>query len=482
MSTLRGVAEWMASVRGRRKALVFISEGIDYDVHDVFYANNPAVFTFNRGDLIMDEARETILAASRSNVSIYAVDPRGLTTMGDTDIEIQAYPSEAYRVGTRSLASELLVARENLQALADGTGGYAAVGTNDLNGAFDRIVEENSSYYVLGYYSTNQKRDGKYRQLDVRVNRRGAEVRARKGYGAPYGEEKEKKPRNDAKTPPAPPAVDMSMFTEMLASPLPLSGLTMNVTATPFKGTAPNATVAVLVETRGSDLRFTEQNGKYTGKLTMAITAFDKNGKMVSGERPEVSLDLRPETHKRAVQYGVRLLSRIQLRPGRYQVRVAANEGVARGSVYYDLEVPDFSKERLMMSGLVLASRTGDAALMLGADPLFGGSLLAPPTTLRDFPAGDEIAVFAEVYDNVLKPPHRVDITSTVRSDVGREVFRATEERSSDELKGARGGYGYTGRIPLKGLPPGLYVLTVEARSRLGDDDPISRAVQFRIR
>jgi VWFA-related protein len=481
MSTLRGVAEWMASVRGRRKALVFISEGIDYNVQDVFYANNPSVFEFNRGDLIMDEARETIAAASRSNISIYAVDPRGLTTMGQEDIEIAAYPSEAYRIGPRSLALELQNSQDSLRTLADGTGGFAAVNQNDLKGAFDRIVEENSSYYVLGYYSTNQKRDGKFRNLDVRVNRKGVQVHARKGYGAPYGEDKAER-NATAKKKSSPGADEMlPQLMEMLGSPLPLSGLTMNVTATAFKGTAPNASVAVLVEARGTDLKFTEKNGTFNGKLSLAVAAFDKTGKMTTGERPEVGLTLKPDTHKRVMQYGVRFLTRLQLPPGRYQVRVAANEAVSTGSVHYDLEVPDFSKERLVMSGLVLSSRTGDAALTLGADASFGGALPAPPTALRDFPVNDELALYAEVYDNVLKPPHQVDITSTIRTDVGREVYRASEARASGELGGSKGGFGYTARIPLKGLPPGLYVLTVEAGSRLGNDEPESRVVQFRI-
>jgi hypothetical protein len=112
----------------------------------------------------------------------------------------------------------------------------------------------------------------------------------------------------------------------------------------------------------------------------------------------------------------------------------------------------------------------------------FGGALVAPPTARREFPVNDELAVYAEVYDNVLKPPHRVDITSTIRTDTGREVFKATDERSSDEFGGSSGGYGYTARIPLKGLAPGLYVLTVEARSRLGNDEPVTRLAQFRIR
>ena len=67
------------------------------------------------------------------------------------------------------------------------------------------------------------------------------------------------------------------------------------------------------------------------------------------------------------------------------------------------------------------------------------------------------------------------------RADDGRELFKHDDERASSELGGGKGGYGYTTRIPLKGLSPGLYVLKVEARSRLGKGATASREVQFRV-
>ena len=97
------------------------------------------------------------------------------------------------------------------------------------------------------------------------------------------------------------------------------------------------------------------------------------------------------------------------------------------------------------------------------------------------FPQNDEIALFAEVYDNAGATPHKVDITTTVTTDEGKVLFKTDEMRDSSDLGGKRGGYGYTTRVPLKDLAPGSYVLKVEARSRLKDTPPVARELQFTV-
>ncbi len=73
---------------------------------------------------------------------------------------------------------------ESLRTLADNTDGLAVVDTNDLDKGFQRIVDDMTSYYLLGYYSTNTKLDGKVRKIKVRVKRNGVDVRARRSYRA----------------------------------------------------------------------------------------------------------------------------------------------------------------------------------------------------------------------------------------------------------------------------------------------------------
>jgi hypothetical protein len=86
------------------------------------------------------------------------------------------------------------------------------------------------------------------------------------------------------------------------------------------------------------------------------------------------------------------------------------------------------------------------------------------------------------VYDNQPAPAHRLDITTTVRADDGRVVFTNSEERSSEDLKGKPGGFGYMVRAPIRGWTPGLYVLTIEAKSRIGGEAPVSKSIQFKVR
>ena len=146
-------------MRGRRKSIVFVSEGIDYDITDVF--NNRSAST------VMDETREAIAAATRSNVSIYAVDPRGLDgARGRHDRRGELRASRACQrargrrsagVGISSLMSELRLSQDSLRTLADETGGFAAVNSNDFTTAFERIVRDNSGYYVLAYYPPSEQ-------------------------------------------------------------------------------------------------------------------------------------------------------------------------------------------------------------------------------------------------------------------------------------------------------------------------------------
>lgn len=467
LQTLKSVSEWFANVRGRRKAILFVSEGIDYDITDIIPTSGS---NHNSATTIIDDTRELVAAATKANVAIYGIDPRGLTDLSDEGITLTNFPDDtSLGIGSNSLQNEVRLSQDSLRTISDETGGFAVVNRNQFADAYDRIVGDNSSYYVLAYYPPTDK-PGKFHKIDVRVMRPGLTVRARRGYALP-------KVKAASTKPPAPngPSAEVR---EAIDSPIPVSGLTMHVFAAPFKGVAPNASVLFGVEMRGRDLKPSPND-----TLELTYLAIDANGKIKGGNTDKVTLNLKPETKARVEQTGIRLLNRLDLPPGRYQLRLAARDsaGGTVGSVLYDLEVPDFAKGPMVMSGLVLSSMAGAAQPTARPDEQLKQVMPAPPVALRAFPQNDELMLFAEIYDNVPNPAHNVDITTTITTDTGEVKFKANEERSSGDLGGKPGGYGYSAKIPLKDLTPGAYVLKVEGRSRMGAGPSAFREVRFTI-
>jgi VWFA-related protein len=302
LNTLKSLTEYLGNVRGRRKALVLFSEGIDYDINDPF-ANRDAT-------TILDATRDAIATATRGNVAIYGIDPRGLTNVG-SDVEIQSFPQDpTLDLGVSALNNELRLGQDSLRVLADETGGFASVNTNDMNGAFQRLVDDNSSYYMLGYYSTNDRRDGRFRKIEVRVNRPGLTVRARKGYVAARGRAPETKLSGPNDASPE--------LREAMTSPLPMSTLPMAASAAVFKGPAPNGSVVVSTLIGARDLELTEKNGTFHNDLEVALMAVSQSGKTFSSDRNTINLLLKPDTVPRVRAGGFRVITAIDLPVGRY--------------------------------------------------------------------------------------------------------------------------------------------------------------------
>ena len=471
LETLTRVSDWVGSIRGRRKAIVLFSEGIDYNIYN---------FQKREATTVQEKMRDVIASATRSDVSIYSIDPRGLTSLADESIEVSGgFPADpSLNLSMQSFQDSLRMAQDSLRSLSEETGGIASVNSNDFTHAFDRVVKDNSNYYVLGYYPKNDRRDGRFRHIEVKVKRPGLEVRTRRGYTAARGKAPEK--------PKVPAGDQTSTFVrDALDSPLQISGLRLHAFAAAFKGAAPNADVAVTVEADGSSFGFESKDGRFLSDFEVSTIAVDYQGKVRGGDRSFVNFALKPENRPVFSATGVRVSTRLKIPPGRYQIRVAAREGGTgrMGTVNYDITVPDFSKEPLTMSGIVMASAAGGRMTTVKPDDELKAVLPGPPAARREFARGDELALFAEVYDNDLKAPHTVGITTTVVSEDGKSVFTTAEERQSGDLQGKAGGYGHQARFSTKDFAPGTYVLTVEAVSHAGKTPPkVSRSIQFVIR
>src|SRR5207244_13162881 len=125
----------------------------------------------------------------------------------------------------------------------------------------------------------------------------------------------------------------------------------------------------VLTEMSGRDLKLAPKSS-----VELSYRAVDAEGKIRGGDTQLLTLpeNVRPEIRDRMAQVGLRVTDRLDLPPGRYQLRVAARDasGGSVGSVTYDLDVPDFNKGALTMSGLALTSVTGSQVPTLHPAPL----------------------------------------------------------------------------------------------------------------
>ena len=178
-------------MRGRRKALLWFSEGIDYPMSEAFSSQS--------GSEILQATRDAVNAAGRANVNVYALDPRGLfgmttdlidsmksgapDTMGTDPSRTGGTPFS----GTQALISEMRLTQDSLRTLAEGTGGFAAVDTNSFAEALRPHHRRQQPVLLLGYAPPAHPRDGRFHRIEVRTKRPGLQVVARRGYPSPSG-------------------------------------------------------------------------------------------------------------------------------------------------------------------------------------------------------------------------------------------------------------------------------------------------------
>jgi VWFA-related protein len=490
MESLRSLAELMARIPGRHKAMLLFTECLDVDVLDLV--------DYNGGVLSLrgEDAHAAMAAATRSNLAIYPIDPTGLSPGAVSLENIDAFRS-----------------------LGEATGGFALINSNSFKESFERIVRDNSTYYMLAFNSAYEKDDGRYVRVAVKVKRPGLTVRTREGYVAPNRERRKALALAREREP-------ASAVAAALASPLATRGVAMRVFAAPFKGRGRNATVAVSVEMNLTALDLRElDEGVVGGKVDVRFITTDAKRNVYPEVAHTASIEVRPHGQGRLPieRMRVRVVSELELPQGRYQVRVAAGSRLEAGNVVYDLEVPDFSHGPLAVSGLSLITSSEPTVLTLRSskrdwansrkrtlkcyselcisppkpadDTIAGdtaapqptwldGRLPGPPTTVREFSAGDNVEVVAEIYDNEKParkgPPRTLTLSAELRAEDGRTISVASETRPAT-ARSSTGGHMFTAALPLRDVTPGQYVLTVWARSNAREQEA-SRAIPIRVK
>ena len=481
--------EMMGRVPGGHKVVVWFG-GPGFDPFTLIDYNGGVL---SRAD---EDAHAAMAAAARANIRFYLIDPEGLTTeFGGME------------------------ARQNYRMVAEMTGGFATVNTNQFAEAFERIVRETSTYYVLGFNSTDQLRNGRYVQLQVRVKRPDLVVKSRSGY-------LEQMRYSRRRTGAAPVKDSTPLGAEAaLANPLASDGAGIRVSAAPYRNASGTATVALVADLDGPGLSFAEKSGAFSTSLEVRHLAMDVNHKIYPEYQHRTTISLDARSHQRVTATGVRVVSEFEVPKGRFQVRVASSSGDRNGSVVYDVEVPDFSDGPLTMSGVSMTTLSANDTVTLrpgtskrtnqkskqcryqscGATIILESTLAAwtapsapsdtlllrdalpaPPTTAREFPSSETLALFAEVYDNTKQarnnPPSTIAVTTSVHDVEGKVVREVSDRRPATSPRRPSGGHGFTMKVPLEGLAPGWYVLRVAASSSRDEERVASRVIPIRVK
>jgi hypothetical protein len=341
-----------------------------------------------------------------------------------------------------------------MQRLATQTGGFTIARPRELAAGLTQIFRETGSYYLLGYEPANRA-DSKFRTLEVRVHRPDLLVRARNGY---FPRPPDKGRRANDKPPAALAVANAGLLP---AKDLPLR-LAIAPFAIPGKSEAA-VTIVAGVSRPAPDTLVTED-------VSLLVQAFTPIG----DRRGSVRRDARVALVPNAGDARFELRTRIDLKPGRYELRVAADSRTQSksGSVYYSLDVPDFWKLPLSLSGIVV----NVTPPVQGAQSAEVAAILPfSPTTQRELGAGHAASAFVRVYQGGSKRLAGVTVRMRILNEVDAEVAGATEHLGADRFGTTRTA-DYRFDLPAH-LPPGDYVAIVEATAP--GVPPVSRSVRF---
>ena len=445
-----------------RKTVIFASEGFG----ELEFGTHPATFSGQDTRNVRDALDRVIDQAARSGVVIYAIDSTGLQTGGlrASDNIYSAdtsQNSDALSVMARRLAAtrqrDIFDAQESLTYLAEQTGGFAVVNTNDLGAGLSRISHDVRDYYVIGYEPdrgtfTPRGKPPRLHTITVNVKRGGVRVRTRKGF---IGE-------SDPERPSGPPTAAEALVRAAIS---PFSAATIAVHATNLPGYSPERGMFVrtVLHLDAHALTFsTDAGGTRTATADLVALVFDSDGAQVHDVSTGFDVTLGDQAAGQAMKDGLVYTLRLPIEePGGYQLRYAVRDrrSGAIGSVGGFVNVPDVTGGAFALSGLVL--RGGERTALnesIDSDRFS----VRPADARRVYAAGTPLSYSYEIYN-----------AGTAVQAV-TSLWRGTEKLTSlpaDTLVPLADGGPFTtagGLTLADDLPAGTYVLQVAATS----DDP----------
>lgn len=447
LEAIRALAESMAQVE-QKKSIIYFASGME-----------------RTGVENQSELRATINAAVRSNVSVYTTDTRGLQAMVAGGEAQQASLRGTAPYSGKSTLNQYksnFTTQETLVTLAADTGGRALLDSNDFSQIFRRVQEDTSTYYLLGYHSSNAVRDGRFRRITVRVNRSDVKLVYRRGYYAPADFRHTN--RQDRE----------NQLEQELASDLPSTDLPVFLSAGYFRTGRNKFFVPVSIVVPGSEIPFTRSKDQDRAAIDVLGVVLDPAKRPMARVRDTVKLSIRGalEVRRKNVQYDTGVV----LPPGKYHLKfiVRENQTGRTGSFETDLNIPDMKNAPLKMSTVVLSSQR-QAIKGHEDNPLVRSGWELVPSVTHVFSSDQQLYLYYEVYDPAREaangapgPQPRGSTNSGIRLLTNVAFFRGNKKVyetplvTTRQLNTAdRHAAAFQAEISLKQLPPGFYTCQV---------------------
>ncbi len=472
-TTIETAAKLLASFP-EKKALMYFSSGITQSGTD------------NQAELT-----KVINTAKKSNVAIYPIDARGMTasapggdatTKSGSGASLFTSGASSGRGGGRGGAANDS-AQETLSTLASDTGGKLFAENNDIAVGLEQARDDLGSYYILGYYSTNSKSDGKYRTVAVKLTRADvatAKIDYRHGY---FADKEFGKFTNADKE---------DQLQQALILGDPITDLTLAGEVNYFRLARDRYFVPLSVKIPGSEIALAKTKGNAKTNLDFIGQIRDMKdqikGQVADGITIQLAQQTVTELNNRSIAYD----TGFTVPPGAYKVKFLTreNETGKMGTYEKNIVIPDLAADQpsgIKTSSIVLSSQRQPLKAAVGkadpnaktqdANPLVEEGQQLVPSITRVFRKDQNLYVYMEVYDPTLGAEQKPSIAATLSFYRGKNKMFDSEPVYLDAFIPQRGQtLPVKFAVPLSRLPTGIYTCQINLVDENGHKFGFQRA------
>ena len=443
----------MLGTLNEKKALVYFASGMTRNGVD------------NQAQL-----QATINAAIRANVSFYPIDARGLVASAPLGDATKGSPGgQAMYSGSsaRAATSNFQGQQETLYTLASDTGGKALLDNNDLSVGIVQAQKDIGSYYIIGYYSSNEALDGRFRRIKISVTDSAVAAKiAKLDYRQGYYAGKVFKKFNDS---------DKELqLSQALSLGDPVTDLDLALEIDYFRLAKDRYFVPLAVKIPGTEIELARHGGAESTRLDFIGQVKDPKGAVVANVRDNIQVKLKGETAQQLAKTTLEYDTGFTLPPGTYTAKFLTreNETGKMGTFEIKFVVPDLTVEQkyLPISSVVLSNQREklEAAVataerdkkLLAEHPLIQDGQKLVPSVTRVFRQDQNMYVYLEAYEPAAETTEPVIASvSFYRGKV--KAFETDPLQVTDGLNPKTKAVPLKFSVPLAKLQPGRYTCQV---------------------